>query len=202
MQLRVFPDLRTHNPHPGEPTRCLVFTCTGQAAPSPRAQMVCPSICLLISQIMSISASLALPRTKRHIMSFIQSTPTRENSHHKHTSSVNGNVCMDMVRGFLRHKIAMHWQYELFTSNITVVVQRVLKPVWQVYRFQQKQFYPYPLCTVCTDHSSHACRTQSGGQWLWWCQSAMTRGFILSHRKIVTHLYCPNVKTKPCTNSF
>lgn len=52
------------------------FTCTGQAAPSPRAQIVCPSICLLSSQIMSISVARASPFTKRHIILFIQSTPT------------------------------------------------------------------------------------------------------------------------------
>lgn len=52
-------------------------TCTGQAAPSPRAQMVCPSICLLISQIISISDVLASPRTNLHIILFIQSTPVR-----------------------------------------------------------------------------------------------------------------------------
>lgn len=52
-----------------------MFTCTGQAAPSPRAQIVWPSICLLSSQIMSISAARASPFTKRHIMLFIQSTP-------------------------------------------------------------------------------------------------------------------------------
>lgn len=51
------------------------FTCTGQAAPSPRAQIVWPSICLLSSQIMSISAARASPLTKRHIILFIQSTP-------------------------------------------------------------------------------------------------------------------------------
>lgn len=53
-----------------------VHTCTGHAAPSPRAQIVCPSICLLSSQIMSISDGRASPFTKRHIMLFIQSTPT------------------------------------------------------------------------------------------------------------------------------
>lgn len=52
-----------------------ILTCTGHAAPSPRAQMVWPSICLLSSQIMSISAGRASPRTKRHIILFIQSTP-------------------------------------------------------------------------------------------------------------------------------
>lgn len=51
------------------------LTCTGQAAPSPRAQMVCPSICLLISQSASISAACASPRTNRAITLFIQSTP-------------------------------------------------------------------------------------------------------------------------------
>lgn len=58
-------------------TRVHLFTCTGQAAPSPRAQIVCPSICLLSSQIMSISAGRASPFTKRHIILFIQSTPAK-----------------------------------------------------------------------------------------------------------------------------
>ena len=42
-------------------THILFITWTGQAAPSPRAQMVCPSICLVSSYIMSISAGCALP---------------------------------------------------------------------------------------------------------------------------------------------
>lgn len=50
-------------------------TCTGQAAPSPKAQMVWPSICLLISHRESISAGRASPLTKRAITLFIQSTP-------------------------------------------------------------------------------------------------------------------------------
>ena len=50
-------------------------TCTGHAAPSPRAQMVWPSICLLISHRESISAGRASPLTKRAITLFIQSTP-------------------------------------------------------------------------------------------------------------------------------
>ena len=44
----------------------LFITWTGQAAPSPRAQMVCPSICLVSSYIMSISAGCALPDAVQH----------------------------------------------------------------------------------------------------------------------------------------
>lgn len=57
------------------PRSWAVSTCTGQAAPSPKAQMVWPSICLLISHSESISAGRASPRTKRAITLFIQSTP-------------------------------------------------------------------------------------------------------------------------------
>uniref|UniRef100_A0A0E9VY16 Uncharacterized protein n=1 Tax=Anguilla anguilla TaxID=7936 RepID=A0A0E9VY16_ANGAN len=43
--------------------------------------MVCPSICLLISQIMSISETFAFPRTNRNIILFIQSTPSLQGVH-------------------------------------------------------------------------------------------------------------------------
>ena len=38
-------------------------TCTGQAAPSPKAHIECPSICFDTSNNMSISSTLALPVT-------------------------------------------------------------------------------------------------------------------------------------------
>ncbi len=41
----------------------LMRPCTGQAAPSARAQMVCPSICLESSHSRSISSTLAFPST-------------------------------------------------------------------------------------------------------------------------------------------
>ena len=44
---------------------CERETCTGQAAASPRAQMVWPSIWREISSNMSISPGLALPTVKR-----------------------------------------------------------------------------------------------------------------------------------------
>ena len=52
--------------HPGQQVggaggahlKCRMSPCTGQAAASPSAQIVCPSICLVISHSMSISSSL------------------------------------------------------------------------------------------------------------------------------------------------
>merc|ERR1712107_471670 len=41
-----------------------------------RAQMVWPSICLLSSQIISISSGCALPSVNLHIIVFIQSIPS------------------------------------------------------------------------------------------------------------------------------
>lgn len=47
-------------------------TCTGHAAASPSAQMVWPSICLVISHSMSISSSRASPFFMRVMMSYSQ----------------------------------------------------------------------------------------------------------------------------------
>merc|ERR1712109_77799 len=55
--------------------------CTGHAAPSARAQMVWPSICLVSSHSRSISSALALPSTNLHIIVFIQSQPSRQGVH-------------------------------------------------------------------------------------------------------------------------
>mmetsp|Transcript_70310 Transcript_70310/g.187336 ORF Transcript_70310/g.187336 Transcript_70310/m.187336 type:complete len:256 (-) Transcript_70310:688-1455(-) len=55
--------------------------CTGQAAASPRAQIVCPSICLEISSSIWISPSEALPTVKRCMMLYIQGTPSRQGVH-------------------------------------------------------------------------------------------------------------------------
>ena len=63
-QLRPHPAL----PHPAPPPhlKWRMRPCTGQAAASPRAQMVCPSSCLVTSHSMSISSSLrAAERKKR-----------------------------------------------------------------------------------------------------------------------------------------
>ena len=47
--------------------KCRMRPWTGHAAPSPRAHMVCPSICLLSSHNMSISSGFALPSTKNQM---------------------------------------------------------------------------------------------------------------------------------------
>lgn len=60
----------------------LQYTCTGHAAPSARAQIVCPSICLLISNNISISFGSALPSTRRHIILFIHPVPSRQGVHY------------------------------------------------------------------------------------------------------------------------
>ena len=58
---------------PEPPRAC---TCTGQAAASPSAQMVCPSICLVTSHSMSISSSRASPFRIRVMMSYSQGAPS------------------------------------------------------------------------------------------------------------------------------
>merc|ERR1712012_1410656 len=66
---------------------CMIFSkpvfqpWPGQAAPSARAQMVWPSICLLSSQIISISSGCALPSVNLHIIVFIQSIPSLQGVH-------------------------------------------------------------------------------------------------------------------------
>ena len=44
--------------------KCLINPCAGQAAPSPRAQIVCPSTCLDTSHRASISSGWASPFTE------------------------------------------------------------------------------------------------------------------------------------------
>merc|ERR1712216_661099 len=55
--------------------------CTGQAAASPSAQMVWPSICREISSSMSISPGEALPTVKRWRMLYIHMQPSRHGVH-------------------------------------------------------------------------------------------------------------------------
>lgn len=66
-----------------------VLTCTGHAAASPRAQMVCPSICLVISHSMSISSTRASPcRHKQHAHTLSQSKPTLSTNIKQHQHKV------------------------------------------------------------------------------------------------------------------
>jgi hypothetical protein len=70
-----------HTLHPTHSRHSL--TCTGHAAASPNAQIVCPSICLDSSHIMSISDGFAWPSTKRHIILLSQLQPSRQGVHCK-----------------------------------------------------------------------------------------------------------------------
>merc|ERR1711997_261286 len=45
--------------------KCQISPCTGHAAPSAKAHIVCPSICFVNSQSRSISSGLALPSTEK-----------------------------------------------------------------------------------------------------------------------------------------
>jgi hypothetical protein len=53
----------------------------GQAAASPRAQIVWPSTCLVTDSSMSISSTSASPRTRRSITRIIQPVPSRQGVH-------------------------------------------------------------------------------------------------------------------------
>src|SRR5215471_10033644 len=54
---------------------------TGHAAPSPKAQMVCPSICFVTSNSMSISRLCARPSAMRVSTRHIQPMPSRHGVH-------------------------------------------------------------------------------------------------------------------------
>src|SRR6185312_4367613 len=61
--------------------KCRSNPCTGQAAPSPKAQMVWPSICLVTSNSMSISRFCARPSAIRVRTRHIQPMPSRHGVH-------------------------------------------------------------------------------------------------------------------------
>lgn len=61
--------------------KCLSSPCTGHAAASPNAQIVCPSISLVNSWSISISRSCARPTTRRSIIFSSQVVPSRQGVH-------------------------------------------------------------------------------------------------------------------------
>jgi hypothetical protein len=61
--------------------KCLNNPCTGHAAASPNAQIVCPSICFVNSHNISISLSCARPTTKRSIIFSNPVVPSRQGVH-------------------------------------------------------------------------------------------------------------------------
>src|SRR5262245_39629838 len=61
--------------------KCRSKPCTGQAAPSPKAQMVCPSICWVTCISMSISRFCARPSAMRVKTRHIQPIPSRHGVH-------------------------------------------------------------------------------------------------------------------------
>src|SRR5262249_4358635 len=61
--------------------KCLSKPCTGHAAPSPKAQMVWPSICCVTCMSMSISRFCARPSAMRGSTRHIQPMPSRHGVH-------------------------------------------------------------------------------------------------------------------------
>lgn len=142
-------------------------TCTGHAAPSPRAQMVWPSICLLISHRESISAGRASPLTKRAITLFIQSTPVpgqQEMACWPPRPGCRGWNPRGAGHGVggLREATAS-WAPAAVYSGSGAYATCAPCPT-QARREPQRNPQPaqhaYPRGTGYTGHSSHACRTR------------------------------------------
>ena len=73
--------------------------CTGQAAPSPKAQMVWPSICVVTSISISISRLCARPSAMRMSTRHIQPMPSRQGVHCRSWGAPRGRVALEAATG-------------------------------------------------------------------------------------------------------